>query len=57
MLIIDSEVCGAEIVVLRVADGLKAPGESDVLVAVGTMVGSRVVPGGGVTLNVLDRGL
>jgi hypothetical protein len=56
-LIIDSEVCGAEIVVLRVADGLKAPGESDVLVAVGTMVGSRVVPGGGVTLNVLDRGL
>ncbi len=52
MLITDIEVCGAEIV-----DGLKAPVESDVLVNVGTMVGSRVIPGGGVTFNVLDRGL
>lgn len=43
--------------VLRVVDELKAPVESDVLVTVGTMVGSRVVPGGGVTFNVLDRGL
>ena len=51
------EVCGAETVVLRVVDGLRAPVESDVLVPAETMVGSRVVPGGGVTLNVLDKGL
>jgi hypothetical protein len=56
-LITDIDVCGAEIVVLRVVDGLKAPVESDVLVTVATIVGSRVVPGGGVTFNVLDKGL
>ena len=51
------EICGAEIVVLRAVDGLKAPVESDVVVTVGEMVGSGIVPGGGVTFNVLDRGL
>lgn len=58
MLDIEVVINGAEIVVLRVVDGVEdPPAESIVLVLVGEVVGSSVRLGGGVTFSVLDNGL
>jgi len=51
------EVGGAEEVVLRVVDGIKASVERKVFVFAGKVTGSSVRPGGGVAFNVLDNGL